>query len=237
MLLITFFFFYISCALYCYYYYISSTSDHQALDPGGWGLIPGLEPYWYLDHLILIMEGACPICTPCAQQHPLTRCSSTHARTHARTHAHHLGITKNIPRHCQMSLPCGEPQNRKPLVRTVRSQPVHGPGQPHCYPEVARSHRGCGGFPGCHSGRLPAEAGPKRGSTGRLAQCHNNNCNTNSYYLLFTLPGDPGAGFQTLPTAYRAGILEGSILQEVQHWEAKWPVQGHALIRNAKAGL
>ena len=25
------------CALYFYYYYISSTSDHQALDPGGWG--------------------------------------------------------------------------------------------------------------------------------------------------------------------------------------------------------
>ena len=28
---------YVYCALYFYYYYISSTSDHQALDPGGWG--------------------------------------------------------------------------------------------------------------------------------------------------------------------------------------------------------
>ena len=28
---------YIYCALYFYYYYISSTSDHQALDPGGRG--------------------------------------------------------------------------------------------------------------------------------------------------------------------------------------------------------
>ena len=28
---------YIYCALYFYYYYISSTSDHQALDPQGWG--------------------------------------------------------------------------------------------------------------------------------------------------------------------------------------------------------
>ena len=28
---------YIYCALYFYYYYISSTSDHQAPDPGGWG--------------------------------------------------------------------------------------------------------------------------------------------------------------------------------------------------------
>ena len=28
---------YIYCAFYFYYYYISSTSDHQALDPGGWG--------------------------------------------------------------------------------------------------------------------------------------------------------------------------------------------------------
>jgi len=27
---------YIYCALYFCYYYISSTSDHQALDPGGW---------------------------------------------------------------------------------------------------------------------------------------------------------------------------------------------------------
>ena len=30
---------YIYCALYFYYYYISSTSDRQALDPGGWGLL------------------------------------------------------------------------------------------------------------------------------------------------------------------------------------------------------
>ena len=28
---------YTYCALYFYYYYISSTSNHQALDPGGWG--------------------------------------------------------------------------------------------------------------------------------------------------------------------------------------------------------
>ena len=28
---------YVNCALYSYYYYISSTSDHQALDPRGWG--------------------------------------------------------------------------------------------------------------------------------------------------------------------------------------------------------
>ena len=28
---------YINCTLYFYYYYISSTSDHQASDPGGWG--------------------------------------------------------------------------------------------------------------------------------------------------------------------------------------------------------
>ena len=31
---------YIYCALHIYYYYISSTSDHQALDPGGWGPLP-----------------------------------------------------------------------------------------------------------------------------------------------------------------------------------------------------
>ena len=28
---------YIYSALYVYYHYISSTPDHQALDPGGWG--------------------------------------------------------------------------------------------------------------------------------------------------------------------------------------------------------
>ena len=32
---------YIPCALYFYYYYISSTSDHQALDPRGWGPLIG----------------------------------------------------------------------------------------------------------------------------------------------------------------------------------------------------
>ena len=30
---------YIYCALYFYYHYISSISDHQALDPRGWGLL------------------------------------------------------------------------------------------------------------------------------------------------------------------------------------------------------
>ena len=29
----------IYCALYFYYYYINSTSDHQALDPGGGSLL------------------------------------------------------------------------------------------------------------------------------------------------------------------------------------------------------
>ena len=28
---------YVYCVLYFYYYYISSISDDQALDPGGWG--------------------------------------------------------------------------------------------------------------------------------------------------------------------------------------------------------
>ena len=28
---------YVDCSLYVCYYHISSTSDHQALDPGGWG--------------------------------------------------------------------------------------------------------------------------------------------------------------------------------------------------------
>ena len=31
---------YVYCVLYFYYYSINSTSDHQALDPGGWGHLP-----------------------------------------------------------------------------------------------------------------------------------------------------------------------------------------------------
>ena len=31
---------YIYCVLYFYCYYIRSTSDHQALDPGGWEPLP-----------------------------------------------------------------------------------------------------------------------------------------------------------------------------------------------------
>ena len=30
---------YTDCALYFYYYYISSTSEHQELDPRGWGAL------------------------------------------------------------------------------------------------------------------------------------------------------------------------------------------------------
>ena len=38
---------YIYCALYFCYYYISSTSDHQELDSGGWG--PSLRSHtWKL---------------------------------------------------------------------------------------------------------------------------------------------------------------------------------------------
>ena len=35
---------YIYYALYFYYYHISSTSDHQALDPGGWGPLEQITP-------------------------------------------------------------------------------------------------------------------------------------------------------------------------------------------------
>ena len=31
---------YIYCTLYFYFYYIFPTSDHQALDPRGWGILP-----------------------------------------------------------------------------------------------------------------------------------------------------------------------------------------------------
>ena len=43
--------YYIYCALYFYYYDISSTSDHQALDPGGW------DPY-FRAHCVSLTEKA-----------------------------------------------------------------------------------------------------------------------------------------------------------------------------------
>ena len=43
--------YYIYCVLYFYYYYISSTSDHQALDPGGWGPLQCREiKLFYISH-------------------------------------------------------------------------------------------------------------------------------------------------------------------------------------------
>lgn len=35
---------YIYCVLHSYYYHISSTSDHQALDPGSWGPLDSITP-------------------------------------------------------------------------------------------------------------------------------------------------------------------------------------------------
>ena len=47
---------YIYCALYFYYGYISSTSDHQALDPRCWGpLIYGVQRIALLDTLPMSM--------------------------------------------------------------------------------------------------------------------------------------------------------------------------------------
>lgn len=40
--------YYIDHALYCYYYHISSTSDHQALDPSVWG------PLLYMVNSIMV---------------------------------------------------------------------------------------------------------------------------------------------------------------------------------------
>ena len=46
---------YISCALYCYYCYISSTSDHQALELGGWGPLP-----YCIHSLVQLVSTALP---------------------------------------------------------------------------------------------------------------------------------------------------------------------------------
>ena len=36
----------IYCVLYFHYYYISSITDHQTLDPRGWGPLPYISPAW-----------------------------------------------------------------------------------------------------------------------------------------------------------------------------------------------
>ena len=40
--------YYIYCGFYFYYYYITFTSDHQALNPGGWGPLVQATVVWYL---------------------------------------------------------------------------------------------------------------------------------------------------------------------------------------------
>ena len=51
--------YYIYCSVYFYYDYISSTSDHQALDPRGWGPLPynTLKSH---PHLPLVSGGSFP---------------------------------------------------------------------------------------------------------------------------------------------------------------------------------
>ena len=46
------------CVLYFYYYYISSTSDHQALGPGGWAPLE----YSIVQTLLLYALGSKKIC-------------------------------------------------------------------------------------------------------------------------------------------------------------------------------
>ena len=49
---------YIYCALYFYYYYISSASDHQALDPRGWGaLVYGLYYFKGCSFRLMVTKG------------------------------------------------------------------------------------------------------------------------------------------------------------------------------------
>ena len=49
---------YICCALYFYYCYISSASDHQALDPSGWGpLVCGLYYFKGCSFRLMVTKG------------------------------------------------------------------------------------------------------------------------------------------------------------------------------------
>ena len=48
---------YIYSVLYFYYFYISSTSDHQALDPKVWGLLPYSQLLVSVDSASVDMEG------------------------------------------------------------------------------------------------------------------------------------------------------------------------------------
>ena len=69
---------YVYRALYVYYDYISSTSDHQALDPRGGGPLPSKEMLLVVGHASLTAEGA-------IRRMPVTR--STDRAQHALTDA------------------------------------------------------------------------------------------------------------------------------------------------------
>ena len=60
---------YIYCSLYFYYYYISSASDHQALDPRGWGpLSTHVLIYFYVNlglFLGLFLSSYSDFSSPC----------------------------------------------------------------------------------------------------------------------------------------------------------------------------
>ena len=45
----------IYCAFYFYYYYISSISDHQTLDPGGWA--PLVKQIWGYEFLLCVLQA------------------------------------------------------------------------------------------------------------------------------------------------------------------------------------
>ena len=76
--------YYIYCVLYFDYYYINSISDHQSLDPRGWGLLPrevtsiqSRRAMAVVSSLVSVgdFEGLCPsFCVPPAwylSTHPI----------------------------------------------------------------------------------------------------------------------------------------------------------------------
>ena len=74
---------YIYCAIYFYYYYISFTSDQQALDPQGWGLLLHNELTTESKLLSRALERGCgsPTLLPVSRRHSLATWVQTRVQT------------------------------------------------------------------------------------------------------------------------------------------------------------
>lgn len=110
------------CALSFYYYDINSTSDHRALDLGGWGhLLPSIQAFESLDETVLLPEIL----------------SSTIFHTDAPgelfTMPLMLGLNPSMP-------PCHTQEKVQALENGAKAESWPGTPTPTCLPTCAQPH-------------------------------------------------------------------------------------------------